>query len=48
VRTQDDLSALLTTIERYFEFFFGELEGQPSTPERYRQELLGTVSNAHV
>ena len=48
VRSQADLSAFLTTIERYFEFFFGELEGQPSTPERFRQELLGTMSTAHV
>jgi hypothetical protein len=48
VRSQADLSAFLTTIERYFEFFFGELEGQPSTPERFRQELLGTMSTAHA
>lgn len=48
VRSQADLSAFLTTIERYFEFFFGELEGQPSTPERFRQELLGTMSPAPV
>lgn len=48
VRSQADLSAFLTTIERYFEFFFGELEGQPSTPERFRQQLLGTMATAHV
>ena len=41
VRSQADLSTFLTTIERYFEFFFGELGGQPSTPERFRQDLLG-------
>ena len=48
VRSQADLSTFLTTIERYFEFFFGELEGQPSTPERFRQELLGTMSPAYA
>jgi hypothetical protein len=48
VRSDADLTTFLTAIERYFEFFFGELEGQPSTPERFRQELLGTVSPAHA
>jgi len=48
VRSQADLSTFLTTIERYFEFFFGELGGQPSTPERFRQELLGTSSPSHT
>jgi hypothetical protein len=44
VRSQADLSTLLTTIERYFEFFFGELGGTSSTPERFRQDLLGRVT----
>ena len=48
VRSPAELSAFLTTIERYFEFFFGELEGQPSTPERFRQDLLGGLSTSHV
>lgn len=48
VRSQADLTTFLTTIERYFEFFFGELEGQSSTPERFRQDLLGRVSTTHV
>ena len=48
VRSQADLAAFLTTIERYFEFFFGELGGQPSTPERFRQDLLGRVSTTAV
>ena len=48
VRSQADLSTFLTTIERYFEFFFGELGGQPSTPERFRQDLLGRLSTTPV
>ena len=44
VRSQADLSTLLTAIERYFEFFFGELGGTSSTPERIRQDLLGKVT----
>ena len=48
VRSQADLSTFLTTIERYFEFFFGELGGQPSTPERFRRELPGTMSPSHA
>lgn len=44
VRSQADLSTLLTAIERYFEFFFGELGGTSSTPERFRQDLLGKVT----
>jgi hypothetical protein len=44
VRSQADLSTFLTTIERYFEFFFGELGGASSTPERFRQDLLGRVT----
>ena len=41
VRSQADLSTLLTTIERYFEFFLADLGGTSSTPERFRQDLLG-------
>jgi hypothetical protein len=41
VRSEVDLSAFLVTIDRYFDFFFGELGGEPSTPERFRQALLG-------
>ena len=44
VRSQADLSMFLSTIERYFEFFFGEFGGHPSTPERFRQDLLGNLS----
>lgn len=44
VRTESDLSTFLNCIERYFEFFFGELGGLPSTPERFRRDLLGRVS----
>ena len=44
VRSQADLAAFLQSIERYFEFFFGELGGTSSTPERFRQALLGEVT----
>lgn len=48
VRSDADLSAFLSCIERYFEFFFGELGGTPSTPERFRRDLLGAVAPTHV
>jgi hypothetical protein len=48
VRSQGDLTKFLATIEKYFEFFFGELEGQPSTPERFRQGILGRLPTTHV
>lgn len=44
VRSHADLSTLLAAIARYFEFFFGELGGTSSTPERFRQDLLGRVT----
>lgn len=48
VRSDADLQSFLSGLERYFEFFFGELGGTPSTPERFRRDLLGTPSPAHV
>jgi hypothetical protein len=48
VRSAADLTTFLARIERYFEFFFGELEGLPSTPERFRRDLLGGLSTTHV
>jgi hypothetical protein len=48
VRSQSDLDAFLATIERYFEFFFGKLGGQPSTPESFRRELLGRAVTTQV
>lgn len=44
VRSHADLSTFLTAIEQYFEFFFGELGGTSSTPERFRHDLLGKVT----
>ena len=41
VKSEAELSSFLDVIERYFEFFFGELGGTSSTPERFRQSLLG-------
>ena len=36
VRSQQDLSDFLSKIRQFFDFFFGELGGQPSTPEQIR------------
>ena len=41
VRSQADLDAFLSCIERYFLFFFGEAGGVPSTPEAFRRARLG-------
>lgn len=48
VRSDADLSAFLSCLERYFEFFFGELGGVPSTPEHFRRDLLGIAAPTHV
>jgi len=42
VRSQGDLDDFLRRIHQYLEFFFGEVNGIPSTPEDFRRELLGT------
>lgn len=44
VRSDRDLQEFLKRIERYFEFFFGELGGMASTPEDFRRDLLGRAS----
>ena len=41
VRSQGDLEDFLRRIQEYLEFFFGEANGIPSTPEDFRRELLG-------
>lgn len=40
VRSESDLSAFLDSLDRYFEFFMKELDGQPTTPSRFREQLL--------
>lgn len=40
VRTRTDLQLFLRKIERYCEFFFGELGGVTSTPQAFRASLL--------
>jgi hypothetical protein len=40
VRTRADLQLFLRKIERYCEFFFGELGGLASTPHAFRASLL--------
>jgi hypothetical protein len=44
VRSRADREAFLDTIRRYFEFFFGELEGTSSTPEHFRQDVFGRAA----
>jgi hypothetical protein len=40
VRTRADLQQFLRRIERYCEFFFGELDGITTTPPAFRAQLL--------
>jgi hypothetical protein len=46
VRSDSDLQDFLRRIERYFEFFFGEIGGVATTPEDLRRELL-RMGQAH-
>lgn len=48
VRSEADLRDFLSCIERFFHFFFGELGGTSSTPERIRRDLLGAPVSTHV
>jgi hypothetical protein len=38
VRSQADLGRFLESMERYFEFFFGELAGRTTTPLAFRRQ----------
>jgi hypothetical protein len=40
VRTQAELEEFLTSIDRFCEFFFHELDGQPARPLDFRTELM--------
>ncbi len=40
VRSEADLQQFLDTLDRYFDFFMNELNGQPTTPTRFREQLL--------
>jgi hypothetical protein len=40
VRTVEERENFLKTIDRYCEFFFGEMGGTPTTPEELYQELI--------
>jgi hypothetical protein len=46
VRTTRDLREFLERVERYFEFFFGDLAGQPTTPFSVRTELFAGLEEA--
>lgn len=48
VRSEADLHGFLSCLERFFQFFFGELGGVASTPERIRRDLLGAPVSTHV
>jgi hypothetical protein len=43
VRTERDLSVFLASIERFCDFFFGELDGVPDSHLEYRARLLSTA-----
>lgn len=42
VRSQAELSAFLDTLDRYFDFFMNELDGQATTPARFHAQLTET------
>ena len=42
VRTKTDLDDFLGSLRRFFDFFFGEMQGVASTPLILKQELLKT------
>jgi hypothetical protein len=46
VRTSRDLREFLGRVEGYFDFFFGDLEGQPTTPFSVRAELFAGLEEA--
>ena len=37
VRSQQDLTDFLSKLRHFFDFFFGEMDGQPSTPKQIRE-----------
>jgi len=37
VRSSQDLNDFLSRLQRFFDFFFNDLDGQPSTPEQIRE-----------
>jgi hypothetical protein len=43
VRTEADSQAFLATIERFFDFFFGEIGGRATTPQEIKQLALTTA-----
>lgn len=42
VRSQAELDAFLDTLDRYFDFFMNELDGQATTPARFHGQLSGS------
>lgn len=40
VRTRKDLGVFLDWLDRYLDFFFGELDGRPATPLQIREQAL--------
>lgn len=46
VRSADDLSRFLGTIEAYLRFFFEEIGGVATTPTQFRETLLGSAAFA--
>ncbi|MEI8396754.1 MAG: glycosyltransferase [Rhodospirillaceae bacterium] len=48
VQTRQDLALFLDWLERYFDFFFGELEGEPTTPCHLREQALQLRQPLHA
>ena len=46
VRSESDLQAFLESLDRYFDFFMNELGGQPTTPTRFRDQLIAHSTQA--
>ena len=42
VRSQTDLSNLLSRLTQFFDFFFGEMGGKPSTPDKVRAAAVSS------
>lgn len=45
VRSNSELQSFLDTMDRYFDFFMSEMNGQPTTPTRFREQLLQRAGN---
>jgi len=47
VRSQQDVDGFLSKMQRFFDFFFTEFEGEPSTPEQIRK-MFNSTDSPHI